>query len=47
MGNEKYEEYYDSEMYIPYNGRIVFVYGSPAFGDLNFPGREEYMKKKQ
>ena len=47
MGNEKYEEYYDSEMYIPYNGRVVFVYGSPAFGDLNFPGREEYMKKKQ
>ncbi|MBR3021884.1 MAG: hypothetical protein IKH59_05905 [Bacteroidaceae bacterium] len=47
MGNEKYEEYYDSEMYIPYNGRVVFVYGSPAFGDLNFPGKEEYLKTKQ
>lgn len=45
MGNEKYEEYYDSEMYIPYNGRVVFVYGSPAFGSMNFPGREEYMNR--
>ena len=31
--------------YIPYNHRVVFEYGSPAFGDMTFPGRDEYLKK--
>lgn len=46
MGNEKYNEYLHSTEFIPYNGRIVFEYGSPAFGSMSFPGKQEYMNRK-
>lgn len=29
---------------IVYNSRVCFVYGSPAFGDIAFPGKQEYLK---
>ena len=45
MGNEKYKHYLEDVRYIPYNHRVVFEYGSPAFGDMIFPGRDEYLKK--
>ena len=47
MGAENYKMYYDSEMYIPYNDRVVFEYGSPAFGSMSFPGKQEYINKKR
>ena len=45
MGNETYINYMNDAGYIPYNYRVVFEYGSPAFGDTTFPGRVEYLKK--
>lgn len=42
MGNEMFKKYCDGEMYIPYNERVVFEYGSPAFGSMSFPGKQEY-----
>lgn len=45
MGNENYKHYQNDVRYIPYNHRVVFEYGSPAFGDIKFPGRDEYLKK--
>ena len=45
MGNENYKHYLKDVRYIPYNHRVVFEYGSPAFGDMTFPGRDEYLKK--
>ena len=47
MGNEKYKEYLHSAEYIPYNERVVFEYGSPAFGSTSFPGKQEYMNRKR
>jgi hypothetical protein len=44
MGNENYKHYLNDVRYIPYNHRVVFEYGSPAFGDMIFPGRDEYLK---
>ena len=44
MGNENYKHYLDDVRYIPYNHRVVFEYGPPAFGDMIFPGRDEYLK---
>lgn len=46
MGNEKYNEYLHRSECIPYNGRIVFKYGSPAFGSMSFPGKQDYMNRK-
>lgn len=31
---------------IVFNDSTVFEYGSGAFGSMNFPGKEEYLKKK-
>jgi hypothetical protein len=45
MGEENYRNYMNDVGYIPYNHRVVFEYGSPAFGDTTFPGRVEYLKK--
>jgi hypothetical protein len=45
MGEENYRNYMNDVGYIPYNHRVVFEYGSPAFGDMTFPGRDEYLKK--
>ena len=45
MGDENYRNYVNDAGYIPYNYRVVFEYGSPAFGDTTFPGRVEYLKK--
>ena len=45
MGNETYINYMNDAGYIPYNYRVVFEYGSPAFGDMTFPGRDKYLKK--
>ena len=45
MGDEDYRNYMNDVGYIPYNHRVVFEYGSPAFGDMTFPGRVEYLKK--
>lgn len=45
MGDENYRKYMNDVGYIPYNHRVVFEYGSPAFGDMTFPGRDEYLKK--
>ena len=45
MSNENYKHYLDDVRYIPYNHRVIFEYGSPAFGDTTFPGRVEYLKK--
>ena len=45
MGNETYINYKNDAGYIPYNYRVVFEYGSPAFGDMTFPGRDKYLKK--
>lgn len=47
MGDEKYKEYLHSEVFIPYNERVVFEYGSPAFGSTSFPGKQEYMNRKR
>ena len=44
MSNENYKHYLDDVIYIPYNHRVVFEYGSPAFGDIKFPGRDKYLK---
>lgn len=46
MRNGKYKEYLHSAEYIPYNERVVFEYGSPAFGSTSFPGKQEYMNRK-
>jgi hypothetical protein len=45
MGDENYRKYMNDVGHIPYNHRVVFEYGSPAFGDMTFPGRDEYLKK--
>ena len=45
IGEENYRNYMNDVGYIPYNHRVVFEYGSPAFGDTTFPGRVEYLKK--
>ena len=45
MGDEKYKHYLEDVRYIPYNHRVIFEYGSPAFGDIKFPGRDGYLKK--
>jgi hypothetical protein len=45
MGEENYRIYMNDVGYIPYNHRVVFEYGSPAFGDMTFPGRDKYLKK--
>ncbi len=29
---------------IVYNSRVCFVYGGPAFGDIAFPGKQEYLE---
>ena len=47
MGDENYRNYMNDVGYIPYNHRVVFEYGSPAFGDMTFPGRDEYLKSKK
>ena len=44
MGEENYRNYMNDVGYIPYNHQVVFEYGSPAFGDMIFPGRDEYLK---
>lgn len=44
MGNENYKHYLNDVRYIPYNHRVVFEYGSPAFGDIKFPGRDKFFK---
>ena len=45
MSNENYKHYLDDVRYIPYNHRVIFEYGSPAFGDMTFPDRDKYLKK--
>jgi hypothetical protein len=45
IGEENYRNYMNDVGYIPYNHRVVFEYGSPAFGDTTFPGRDKYLKK--
>ena len=45
MDDENYRKYMNDVGYIPYNHRVVFKYGSPAFGAITFPGRDEYLKK--
>jgi hypothetical protein len=45
MGEENYRIYMNDVGYIPYNHQVVFEYGSPAFGDMTFPGRDKYLKK--
>ena len=45
MGDENNRKYMNDVGHIPYNHRVVFEYGSPAFGDMTFPGRDEYLKK--
>ena len=32
---------------IVYNPHVCFVYGSPAFGDINFPGKQEYLEGRR
>ena len=47
MGNETYINYMNDAGYIPYNHRVVFEYGSPAFGDMSFPERDKYLKSNK
>ena len=47
MGNETYINYMNDAGYIPYNHRVVFEYGSPAFGDMSFPDRDKYLKSNK
>ncbi len=32
---------------IVYNPHVCFVYGSPAFGDTDFPGKQEYLEGRR
>ena len=32
---------------IVYNPHVCFVYGSPAFGDIAFPGKQAYLERRQ
>lgn len=32
---------------IVYNPRVCFVYGSPAFGDIAFPGKHEFLERRR
>ncbi|MBD5367094.1 MAG: hypothetical protein HDR82_08870 [Bacteroides sp.] len=43
---EEQERINAQENLIVFNDSTVFEYGSGAFGSLNFPGKEEYLKKK-
>ena len=31
---------------IVFNPRVCFVYASPAFGELSFPGKQEYLERR-
>lgn len=46
LSPEKYDSINSCGNLIVFNDSIVFEYGSGAFGSMNFPGKEEYMKKK-
>ncbi len=32
---------------IAFNPHVCFVYGSPAFGEISFPGKQEYLERRR
>ena len=46
LSTEEQDSINADPLLIVYNDSTVFEYGSGAFGSMNFPGKEEYLKKK-